>query len=88
MFFEDTSGNTTHRTLTADDQAGILAIYSGGVMGGGGGGGGDGDGGGCAVDPNAHPQGLMPAAALFGVLIAREIRRAKKRRPRERASQP
>lgn len=80
MFFEDTTGNTTHRTLTADDQAGIQAIYSGGGMGGGGGGGGGGDGGGCAIDPNAHRQGLMPAGALLGILIAREIRRARKRR--------
>jgi hypothetical protein len=85
MFFEDTSGNTTHRTLTADDQDGILAIYAGGAMGGGGGGGGD--GGGCTVDPNASTQELMPAAALLAALVAREMGR-RRRRLRERASQP
>jgi hypothetical protein len=86
MFFEDTSGNTTHRTLTSDDRDGILAIYVGGGMGGGGGGGGD-DGGGCAVDPSASTQELMPAAVLLGALVAREMVR-RRRRLRERVAQP
>ncbi len=56
MFFEDTTGNTTHRNLTPDDQAGIQAIYSGGSDSGGGGG-----GGGVEVDaPStaADPRGI------------------------------
>ncbi|MGH7898102.1 MAG: matrixin family metalloprotease, partial [Candidatus Binatia bacterium] len=38
MFFSDTSGNTSHRTLTADDRNGVRSIYVEGGSGGGGGG--------------------------------------------------
>jgi hypothetical protein len=96
MFFEDTTGNTTHRTLTADDQAGIQTIYpvggsSGADDSGGGdsaGGKGGGGGGGCAVDPNASAQSLVPAALLFLALVVRAARRGRRRRKKEAASQP
>ncbi len=93
MFFEDTTGNTTHRTLTADDQAGIQTIYSaggssGGNDSGGGRSAGGGGGGGCAVDPNAPAQSLVPAALLFVALVVRALRRGRRRRRQEAASQP
>ena len=74
MYFEDTSGDTTHRSLTSDDQDGVQAIYSGGAASSGGGGGGG--GGGCRLSPSTDATTLWPAAALLlGLLVRRRARR-------------
>jgi hypothetical protein len=86
MFFEDTTGNTAHRNLTPDDQAGIQAIYSGGSDSGGGGGGGG--GGGCSIDRRGSSWDLAPAAVFLVALVLREIRRSRKRCSETRSSQP
>ena len=87
MFFSDTTGNTTHRTLTSDDRSGVLAAYpepaslgagttTAGCTGSGGGGG-DGGGGGCALSPSRRATDLWPVAAVFAYLAARQRRRRK-----------
>ena len=87
MFFSDTSGNTTHRTLTSDDRSGVLAAYpepaslgagttTAGCTGSGGGGG-DGGGGGCALSSSRRATDLWPVAAVFAYLVARQRRRRK-----------
>lgn len=63
MFFEDTRGNTTHRTLADDDRNGVRAVY-----GGGGGGGG---GGGCAIARSADRSDLLTVALCLCWLAAR-----------------
>ena len=85
MFFSDTSGDTTHRTLSSDDRSGVRAIYpAAAVLGAGtsadcaqtvatsGGGG----GGGCSLSPSAAPGPLWPVAFLLGALAVRRGRRA------------
>jgi hypothetical protein len=72
MFFSDTSGNTTHRSLTSDDRSGVRAIYPTTVgltnSGSGGGGSGGGGGGGCRLDPEATPFASWPVVALLAPL--------------------
>jgi hypothetical protein len=73
MFFSDISGNTTHRTLTADDVNGIRTVYpdplpgtpDGDSSGGGGGGGG---GGGCRLDTTASPLTAWPTILAVAIL--------------------
>jgi matrixin len=85
MYFSDTSGNTTHRTLTSDDRSGVLAIYPEPAILGDGtttanctsGGGGGGGGGGCALSPSRRPTDLWPVAAVLASLAARQWRRRK-----------
>jgi hypothetical protein len=86
MYFSDTSGNTTHRTLTSDDRNGVLAIYpEPAILGAGtttanctsGGGGGGGGGGGCALSPARRATDLWPVAAVLASLAARQRRRRK-----------
>jgi len=69
MFFEDTTGDTTHRALTGDDQSGARTIYpsSGGGSGSGGG------GGGCLLGPSPGANDVWPVAALFAWLVARQV---------------
>jgi hypothetical protein len=86
MYFSDTSGNTTHRTLTSDDRSGVRAIYpEPAVLGAGtmtanctsGGGGGGGGGGGCTLSPARRATDLWPVAAVLASLAARQRRRRK-----------
>jgi matrixin len=84
MYFSDTSGNTTHRTLTSDDRSGVLAIYPEPAILGDGtttanctSGGGGGGGGGCALSPSRRPTDLWPVAAVLASLAARQWRRRK-----------
>lgn len=81
MYFSDTSGNTTHRRLTADDRSGIQAIYplTVGLTDGGGGDSGGGGGGGCRLDPSASPLAAWPVVVVLAALAlsrARAVRRA------------
>jgi Matrixin len=71
MFFSETTGDSMRRMLTADDVAGVRAIYSGGSGGGGGG------GGGCALVPSRRGGDLWPVAAVLVLLAGR--RRAPRR---------
>jgi hypothetical protein len=81
MYFSDTTGNTSHRSLSTDDRSGVRAIYpTGGGDGDGDGSGdgdGDGDGIGCAA---AEGSGGADRAAvlvlLLGLVVALRIRRA------------
>jgi hypothetical protein len=70
MFFSDTTGDSTRRTLTPDDVAGVRDIYSGGSGGGGGGG-----GGGCAVVPARGGRDLWPVIAVLVLLAGRRLGR-------------
>ncbi len=73
MFFSDTTGNTTHRTLTSDDRDGLLAIYGSGSTGGGSSGGGG--GGGCSLAGRSSPEEALPVLLLLGALLLRERKR-------------
>jgi hypothetical protein len=82
MFFSDTSGDTTHRSLTADDQSGVVSIYPSravsGVgtntdcLGASGGGGGGGHGGGCALSPSRSATELWPVGFVLAWLARRK----------------
>jgi hypothetical protein len=85
MFFSDTSGNTTHRALSADDRSGVRAIYPARATLGtgtsteclqssGGDGGGGGGGGGCALSPSRPASGLWPVGAVLLWLALRRNR--------------
>lgn len=84
MFFSDTTGNTTHRTLTSDDRNGVRAIYPAGT-GNGGGDDGGGGGGGCetttpaAVDRHAV---MLLGLGLITASLARRTRLARRRAER------
>ena len=69
MYFEDTTGDTTHRNLTADDQAGVRAIYPPHASSGG---------GGCAIAPSGPPAGLWPLSVL---LVGLALRRRRSKLP-------
>ncbi|HSD09570.1 MAG TPA: matrixin family metalloprotease [Candidatus Binatia bacterium] len=84
MFFSDTSGNATRRTLSSDDRRGVLAAYpEPASLGAGtttadcasGGGGGGGGGGGCTLSPSRGATDLWPIAAVLASLAARQRRR-------------
>lgn len=73
MFFRDSVGNTTHRTLTSDDRAGVRTIYPLGSDGGSDGdGGGGGGGGGCSAGTGA---GSADAAITLGLAALLALRR-------------
>lgn len=90
MIFSDTSGNTTHRTLSADDRSGVRAIYptAGGGNGGGSGGGGasGGGGGGCVIARARDDVELWPVLALMAALWLRRLARISRARARLRAA--
>ena len=71
MFFSDTSGNTTHRTLTSDDRDGVRAIYAAG-SGSGGGSSSGGGGGGCSIAPGSSGDQVLPVLLLISALLVRE----------------
>ena len=80
MFFSDTSGDTVHRSLTSDDQSGVLSIYpSRAVTGvgtntdclGASGGGGGGHGGGCALSASRSATELWPVGLVLAWLARR-----------------
>ncbi len=86
MYFSDTSGDTTHRTLTSDDVNGVQAVYPEPAILGAGtttancassGGGGGGGGGGCTLSPARRATDLWPVAAVLASLAARQRRRRK-----------
>jgi hypothetical protein len=77
MFFEDTSGDTTHRSLTSDDQSGVRAIYPTGsssasnTNAGSNGGGG---GGGCSATSTHGRMDILPVAVALAWLSLRKRR--------------
>ena len=78
MFFSDTSGNTTHRSLTSDDRSGVRAVYPEAIGltdddddddGGGN------DDGGCRLEPATPASASLPVLLLLGWLALRKRRK-------------
>jgi matrixin len=90
MYFEDTTGDTTHRTLTSDDRQGVRAVYPDAAVltasppscAGSGGGGGGGGGGGCSLARPRPDGSLWPMAAVIGWLVLRRSAVIARRRQR------
>ena len=89
MYFSDTTGNTSHRSLSNDDRSGVRAIYPAGSGDGDGNGGedgdGDGDGGGCvAAEGSGGTDRAAVLVLLLGLLVALRARHTSRPIPVDR----